>query len=93
MREPEIWEIPLPEVTLDDVFKAQGADYSKHPPRPSTEKLHRRMLEEAAGLVRPTAIWFEVDVIGVCLNLPDFKGQTHCNYCSLRTTCQLSQAG
>ena len=64
MREPEIWEIPLPEITLDEVFQAEGADYSQRPPHPRTVKLHHRIMEEAASLVRPTAIWVEVDVTG-----------------------------
>ncbi|AET68474.1 vitamin B12 dependent methionine synthase [Desulfosporosinus orientis DSM 765] len=64
MREPVIWEIPLPEITLNEVFQAEGADYSRRPPQPRTVKLHQRMIDEAAGLVRPTAIWVEVDVTG-----------------------------
>ena len=64
MKEPVIWEIPLPEITLDEVFKAEGADYSQRSPHPRAVELHRKIMEEAAGLVRPTAIWVEVDVIG-----------------------------
>lgn len=64
MREPVIWDIPLPEITLDEVFQAEGADYSQRPPRPSSVKLHHRIMEEAAGLVGPKAIWVEVDVTG-----------------------------
>jgi len=64
MKEPVIWDIPLPEITLDEVFKAEGADYSQHLPHPRAVELHQKIMEEAAGLVRPTAIWIEVDVIG-----------------------------
>lgn len=64
MSEPEIWEIPIPEITLDEVFKAEGADYSQRPPHPRTVKLHNQIIEEASSLVRPIAIWVEVDVIG-----------------------------
>ncbi|MHB8075862.1 Vitamin B12 dependent methionine synthase activation subunit [Desulfosporosinus fructosivorans] len=64
MREPVIWEIPLPEITLDEVFQAEGANYSQRPPHPRTVKLHQQIIEEAASLVRPTAIWVEVDVKG-----------------------------
>ncbi|MHB8076430.1 Vitamin B12 dependent methionine synthase activation subunit [Desulfosporosinus fructosivorans] len=65
MKEPIIWEIPIPEITLDEVFQAEGADYSQRPPHPRTVKLHRKIMEEAASLVRPTAIWIEVDVTGI----------------------------
>jgi len=64
MKEPVIWDIPIPEITLDEVFKAEGADYSQRSPHPRAVELHRKIMEEAAGLVRPTAIWVEVDVIG-----------------------------
>jgi len=64
MREQEIWEIPLPEITLDEVFKAEGANYSCRKPNPRTVKLHQQIMEEAASLVRSTAIWAEVDVTG-----------------------------
>ena len=64
MREPEIWEIPIPEITLDEVFKAEGADYSQRPPHPRTVKLHNQIIEEASNLVRPIATWVEVDVTG-----------------------------
>lgn len=64
MSEPVIWEIPIPEITLNEVFQAEGADYSRRPPRPGTVKLHRRIMDEAASLVRPAAIWVEVDVTG-----------------------------
>ncbi|MDA8228904.1 MAG: Vitamin B12 dependent methionine synthase activation subunit, partial [Desulfitobacterium hafniense] len=32
-------------------------------------------------------------VMGVGRNLPESHEQTHCNFCSIRATCQLSQAG
>src|SRR5665648_491 len=64
MREPEMWEIPALEITLDEVFQAEGADYTQRPPHPRTVELHHQIMEEAATLVRPTAIWVEVDVTG-----------------------------
>ncbi|GBF32602.1 methionine synthase activation domain [Desulfocucumis palustris] len=64
MTEPIIWEIELPDVTIEDIFRAEGADYSKSPPRPSTLELHGRVLAEAASLVRPAVLWREVDVLG-----------------------------
>jgi len=64
MSECNILEIPPPEVTLQDIFRAEGADYSKRPPRPSTVESHQRILEEAAALVNPTAIWRAVDLLG-----------------------------
>lgn len=62
--ESKIWEIALPDVTLKDLFQAEGADYSKRPPRPSTVESHRRILAEATALVRPTMIWREVELLG-----------------------------
>ncbi|MDQ7093566.1 Vitamin B12 dependent methionine synthase activation subunit [Desulfosporosinus sp. PR] len=64
MRESEIREIPLPEITLNEVFQTEGADYSQRPPHPRAVKLHRQMIEEAASLVRPASIWVDVDVTG-----------------------------
>lgn len=65
MKEPVIWDIPIPEITLDEVFQAEGADYSQRPPHPRTVKLHQKIIDEAASLVRPTAIWVEVDVTSI----------------------------
>lgn len=65
MMEPLIWELELPEITVEDLFRAQGADYSKRPPRPATVAAYQKALEEAAGLVRPIVIWREVDILGV----------------------------
>ncbi len=64
MPEPKILEIALPDVTVEDIFRAEGADYSKSPPRPSTVEIHRQILAEAASLVRPIVIWREVDILG-----------------------------
>ncbi|KJR48891.1 Methionine synthase activation domain [Desulfosporosinus sp. I2] len=62
MKEPVIWDIPIPEITLDEVFQAEGADYSQRLPHPRILKSHHQIMEEAASLVRPTAIWVEVGV-------------------------------
>lgn len=32
-------------------------------------------------------------VMGVGKNLPDFKGKTHCNFCSLKRSCNLRKFG
>jgi hypothetical protein len=64
MTDSKISGIELPDVTVEDIFRAEGAAYSKSPPRPSTVELHRRILAEAASLVRPTVIWREVDILG-----------------------------
>jgi len=65
MKESVIWEIPIPELTIDEVFQAEGADYHQRPPHPRTVKLHHKIMEEATSLVRPIAIWVEVDVTGI----------------------------
>lgn len=64
MKEPMVWETAVPDVTIDELFQAQGADYSKRSPRPNLVELNRRILQEAAILVRPTAVWQEVQVSG-----------------------------
>lgn len=64
MTEPKIWEMPLPDVRVEDLFQAEGAVYHKRPPRPSTLELHRRALAEASALVRPVLIWREVEILG-----------------------------
>lgn len=64
MSEPVIWELDLPEVTIEDVFKAEGADYTKRPPRKSAIDLHQRILTEAAEVVKPTILWREVEISG-----------------------------
>ncbi|WP_166512448.1 vitamin B12 dependent-methionine synthase activation domain-containing protein [Desulfallas thermosapovorans] len=64
MTESVIWELGLPDVTVEDLFQAQGADYRKRPPRPATVSLYRRMLAEAALLARPVIIWREVGILG-----------------------------
>lgn len=64
MKESEIWEMPLPEITIEEVFQAEGANYSNRKPPQRTLELHQRIMEEAANLVRPTAIWVEVNVTG-----------------------------
>lgn len=64
MNKPTIWEIAVPDITVDELFLAQGADYSIRSPRPELVNLNRRILEEAAILARPTVIWNEVKVAG-----------------------------
>ncbi len=62
MKESVVWELELPEVTLEEVFQAEGADYSRRPPRPGIVELHRQIMAEAESLVSPVAVWCEVAV-------------------------------
>lgn len=64
MKEPVIWELELPEVTIEEVFQAEGADYSKRQPRQSVIELHQQVMIEAKKLVHPTAVWCEAAVRG-----------------------------
>ncbi len=64
MKKPQIWEPALPEISINDIYQAEGADYSKRSPSPSMVRLHQLMLEEATGLIRPTVIMREVEVVG-----------------------------
>lgn len=64
MKKPIILDAAVPEITINDLFRAQGADYSKRSPRQNVVELNRRILEEAASLVRPKAVWKEVNVTG-----------------------------
>lgn len=65
MENSVIMDIPLPEVTVDDVFEVEGADYSKRSPRSSLVEFHRQILDEAPQWIKPKAIWREVDITGV----------------------------
>lgn len=65
MKDSVIMDIPLPEVTIDNVFEVEGADYSKRSPHSSLLELHRRILEEAPHWIKPKAIWREVNITGV----------------------------
>lgn len=65
MKKSIIMEVPLPKVTLEEVFRAEGADYSKRSPRPSVMEIHNRILMQDANLVRPIAIWRELEILGV----------------------------
>lgn len=64
MQEPAMLKIALPKITVAEVFQAEGVNYRQHPPQPSTVNLHLRMLAEAARLVRPIAVFTEVDIAG-----------------------------
>ncbi|MDR3543811.1 MAG: Vitamin B12 dependent methionine synthase activation subunit [Desulfosporosinus sp.] len=64
MTESVVQEIPLPEVTLEEVFRAEGADYSKRPPRPSVVEIHNQVLRQDAKHVRPVLIWREFAISG-----------------------------
>ncbi|WP_227762044.1 hypothetical protein [Zhaonella formicivorans] len=64
MTEPKIWEMDLPDVSMEDVFRAEGSDFTNRSPRPGMVELHRRILLEASALVRPIVVWREVSVAG-----------------------------
>jgi len=64
LAEAKLYEANFPEVTIEDLFTAQGADYSKRAPRQEIIDLNQRILEEAERLVRPMVIWQEVKVLG-----------------------------
>lgn len=65
VKEPVVWEFELPKVILEEVFQAEGADYSKRQPRPGIVELHRQIMAEAENLVSPAAVWCEAAVKGV----------------------------
>lgn len=73
MDEAKFVKIPVPNITLDEVFKAQGADYSKRPPRQSTIELHSEILLEAGKFVEPIFIWREVDILGIVAQTVQLK--------------------
>lgn len=54
----------VPEVTIEELFLAQGIDMSNRPPRPRLVELNQRILEKAATLVHPVAMWQEVGISG-----------------------------
>lgn len=62
--EPKIWRVSNPKLTIEDIFQAEGADYSKRSPRPSMLELRYKLLAEATELVQPIAAYTEVKVTG-----------------------------
>lgn len=64
MAEPHILALECPEVTIEDLFKAEGSSYAGRQPSPSVLAVHTKMLEEAYGLVRPVMAWRELDILG-----------------------------
>lgn len=64
MAEARLFEVSMPEVTIQELFTAQGADYSKRSPRQGILDLNLQILEEAKGLVKSKVIWQEVNVLG-----------------------------
>ncbi|WP_407313548.1 Vitamin B12 dependent methionine synthase activation subunit [Desulfosporosinus sp. SB140] len=81
MTEARVLEGIAPEVTLQELFASQGADYSRRAPRQEMVDLNLRLLEEAKELIRPVVIWQEVKVMGAgerelyLENAPTLKGQ------------------
>lgn len=65
MNETLIWDFSVPEITLNELFTAQGADYSKRSPRPNVVELNNRLLQEAEGLAKPIAVWNEAQISGI----------------------------
>ncbi|AFM01614.1 vitamin B12 dependent methionine synthase [Desulfitobacterium dehalogenans ATCC 51507] len=64
MAETGPFEALMPEVTIEELFAAQGADLSKRSPKQEMVDLNRKLLEEAKGFARVRIIWQEVKVIG-----------------------------
>ena len=73
MAEPVIRNLPLPEVGVEDVLRAEGND-GQHPPRQSIVDLYEDVLAESTTLVEPRAIWTEVEVEGAGRNELRLKG-------------------
>ncbi|WP_418791515.1 Vitamin B12 dependent methionine synthase activation subunit [Phosphitispora sp. TUW77] len=65
MTDSEILKLELPEITLEDVFQAQAADYSKRSPSQKVIDMHHKIMEEAKDLISPTAVLCEIAVKSV----------------------------
>ena len=65
MGEASIGEGAIPEVNIEELFTAQGADYSKRAPREDMVALNLKILEEAKTLIKPRAVWQELKVLGL----------------------------
>lgn len=64
MTKAQIIKNAVPEVSIEELFLAQGIDVSSHPPRPSLVEVNQRILEKAVTLVHPVAMWQELDITG-----------------------------
>ena len=64
MKEPVIWNLDVPPVSVEDLLQAQQGVNAKRPPRPNILKLNQKILEEAGNLVRPILIWKEAEISG-----------------------------
>lgn len=58
-----VLELELPDVTIDDIFQAQGSLYGDRTPSPSIVALHRSILEEAVALARPVMVWRDINIV------------------------------
>src|SRR5690554_1362464 len=59
------YETTVPEITLEELLTAQGANSKRGSLRKGMEDLNRKILEEAKGLARVRVVWQEVKVRGV----------------------------
>lgn len=62
MTNTNVLELELPDVTIDDIFQAQGSFYGDRKPSPKIVALNRRILDEAVELVRPVMVWQEIAI-------------------------------
>lgn len=60
-----VLELELPDVTIDDIFQAQGSFYGDRTPSPSIVALHRSILEETVALARPVMVWRDINIAKV----------------------------
>lgn len=59
-----ILELEHPEVTVEDLFRAEGSSYGGRQPSASVMGVHKKMLEEAYALARPVLAWRELGITG-----------------------------
>jgi len=64
MNEPVIRNLTLPEVTVEDILRAEGANTSKRPVRQRIIELYEGALKEALTLAQPKAIWVDSEITG-----------------------------
>ena len=54
--QPEIWDLPVPEVNIEDILRVQGVKSDARPLRSKMIELYQLILGEASTLVQPRAI-------------------------------------
>ncbi len=61
----KVLELTLPKLTLEEIFLAQGSNFTARPPHPRILELNQRIIAEAAALIQPKVVWLAVDVLKV----------------------------